>query len=36
MRILPELVLSVFGMVIMVLDPLLDEEKSQKTLGISR
>ena len=28
-RILPEIVLSIFGMVIMFLDPLLDEEKSQ-------
>jgi NADH-quinone oxidoreductase subunit N len=33
-RILPELVLSAFGIVIMLLDPLLDEEQSQKTLGI--
>jgi NADH-quinone oxidoreductase subunit N len=32
-RILPELVLSAFGIVIMVLEPLLDEEKSQKVLG---
>lgn len=32
-RFLPEIVLSVFGVVIMVLDPLLDEERSQKTLG---
>src|SRR5579863_4760852 len=32
-RILPELVLSVFGIVIMLLEPLLDEEKSQKILG---
>jgi NADH-quinone oxidoreductase subunit N len=32
-RILPEIVLSVFGMVIMLLDPLVDEEQSQKTLG---
>jgi len=32
-RILPEIVLSVFGMIIMVLDPLLDEERSSKTLG---
>jgi NADH-quinone oxidoreductase subunit N len=32
-RILPEIVLSLFGMAIMVLDPLVDEEKSQKTLG---
>jgi len=33
-RILPEIVLSIFGVVIMVLDPLIDEEKSQKTLGL--
>jgi len=33
-RILPELVLSAFGIVIMLLDPLVDEEKSQKTLGL--
>jgi NADH-quinone oxidoreductase subunit N len=32
-RILPELILAVFGIVVMVLDPLVDEEKSQKTLG---
>jgi NADH-quinone oxidoreductase subunit N len=32
-RILPELILSVFGIVVMVLDPLVDEEKSQKLLG---
>lgn len=32
-RILPELVLSVFGMLIMVLDPLIDEYKAAKTLG---
>ena len=32
-RILPEIVLSIFGMAIMVLDPLLDEENSQKILG---
>jgi len=32
-RILPELVLSAFGIVVMLLDPLVDEEKSQKTLG---
>ncbi len=32
-RILPELVLSIFGIVVMVLDPVVDEEKSQKTLG---
>ncbi len=33
-RILPELVLSLFGIVVMMLDPLVDEEKSQKTLGL--
>ena len=33
-RILPVLVLSVFGILIMILDPLVDEEKSQKTLGL--
>jgi NADH-quinone oxidoreductase subunit N len=33
-RILPELVLSIFGMLVMVLDPLVDEEKSQNTLGV--
>lgn len=32
-RILPELVLSIFGIAVMMLDPLVDEEKSQKTLG---
>lgn len=32
-RILPEIVLSLFGMLIMVLDPLLDERGSQKILG---
>ena len=32
-RILPEIVLAVFGMLIMVLDPLLDERRSQRTLG---
>ncbi len=32
-RILPELILSLFGIVVMVLDPLVDEEKSQKLLG---
>jgi NADH-quinone oxidoreductase subunit N len=34
LRILPELVLSVFGIVVMLLDPLVDEEKSRKTLGL--
>ncbi len=33
-RILPELILSAFGIVVMVLDPLVDEEKTQKTLGL--
>jgi NADH-quinone oxidoreductase subunit N len=33
-RILPELVLSAFGIIVMLLDPLVDEEKSQKTLGL--
>ena len=32
-RILPEIVLSVFGMIIMVLDPVMDERSSQRTLG---
>src|SRR5260370_16536048 len=33
MRILPELVLSIFGMLIMVVDPLLDEDGSHQALG---
>jgi len=33
-RVLPEIVLSAFGIVIMLLDPLVDEEKSQNTLGL--
>ena len=33
MRILPELVLTIFGMLVMVVDPLLDQEKSHKALG---
>jgi NADH-quinone oxidoreductase subunit N len=32
-RILPEIVLCLFGIAIMLLDPLLDERNSQKTLG---
>jgi NADH-quinone oxidoreductase subunit N len=32
-RILPEIVLSIFGMVIMVVDPFVDQDKDQKTLG---
>jgi NADH-quinone oxidoreductase subunit N len=33
MRILPELVLSLFGMLVMVVDPLLDEDSSHQALG---
>lgn len=33
MRILPELVLSIFGMLVMVVDPLLDEDNSHQALG---
>ena len=33
-RILPELVLAIFGIAIMLLDPLVDEERSQKALGL--
>jgi NADH-quinone oxidoreductase subunit N len=33
MSILPEIVLSIFGMVIMVVDPLLDPESSHQSLG---
>src|SRR5579864_8233850 len=32
-RILPEIVLAIFGMIVMVLDPLMNEHRSQKTLG---
>jgi NADH-quinone oxidoreductase subunit N len=32
-RILPELVLSLFGIIVMFVDPLLDEERNQKPLG---
>src|SRR6266436_2297830 len=32
-RILPELVLSIFGMLIMIVDPLLDEDNSHQVLG---
>jgi NADH-quinone oxidoreductase subunit N len=32
-RILPEIVLSVFGLLVMFLDPILDERRSQRTLG---
>ena len=34
MRILPELLLSIFGMIVMIVDPLLDEERSHKSLGM--
>jgi len=33
LRILPELVLTIFGMIIMFVDPLLDPERNQKPLG---
>ena len=33
-RIMPEIVLAVFGMTVMVLDPFIDERYNQKTLGI--
>jgi NADH-quinone oxidoreductase subunit N len=33
LRILPELVLSIFGIIIMVVDSLLDEDRNQKPLG---
>jgi NADH-quinone oxidoreductase subunit N len=33
-RILPEIVLSLFGMAVMVLDPLMDERASQRLLGL--
>src|ERR1700722_18180251 len=33
-RVLPELVLSAFGILIMLLEPLVDEENSQRTLGL--
>jgi NADH-quinone oxidoreductase subunit N len=32
-RILPELVLAIFGIIVMVVDPLLDPRKNQKPLG---
>jgi len=32
-RILPEIVLSLFGMTVMLLDPVMDERRSQRTLG---
>lgn len=33
-RIMPEIVLSIFGMIVMMLEPLIDETKSQKVLGL--
>lgn len=33
-RILPELVLSAFGIIVMLIDPLVDEERSRKLLGL--
>jgi len=32
-RILPEIVLSIFGMLVMLLDPVMDERRGQRTLG---
>jgi NADH-quinone oxidoreductase subunit N len=32
-RILPEIVLSIFGLVIMAVDPFVDQDKDQKILG---
>lgn len=32
-RILPEIVLTIFGMIVMLLEPLMDERRNQKTLG---
>jgi len=34
LRILPEIVLSIFGMIVMMLEPLVNEEKSHKLLGL--
>ncbi|MFY9702620.1 MAG: hypothetical protein WAK02_10735, partial [Terriglobales bacterium] len=34
LRILPEIVLSIFGMIIMVVDPLLDPDRSHQSLGV--
>jgi NADH-quinone oxidoreductase subunit N len=33
-RILPEIVLSIFGMIVMLLEPLLDEKAGRKILGL--
>jgi len=32
-RVLPEIILSIFGMLVMVLEPLFDERRTQKSLG---
>ncbi|MGE5735820.1 MAG: NADH-quinone oxidoreductase subunit N [Acidobacteriota bacterium] len=32
-RVLPEIILSIFGMLVMVLEPVFDERRSQKSLG---
>ncbi len=32
-RVLPEIILSIFGMLVMVLEPIFDERRSQKSLG---
>lgn len=32
-RILPELVLSIFGMIVMMMEPMIDERRNQKVLG---
>ncbi len=32
-RILPEIVLSIFGMIVMVMEPLIDERRNQQVLG---
>ncbi|MGB5154011.1 MAG: NADH-quinone oxidoreductase subunit N [Candidatus Sulfotelmatobacter sp.] len=34
LRILPEIILSVFGMIVMLLEPLLDEDTGQRILGL--
>ena len=33
-RILPEMILSIFGILVMALDPLIDEDRHPKTLGV--
>lgn len=34
LRILPEIVLSLFGMIVMFVDPLIDEDRNQKPIGV--